>query len=62
MIDEAGKVYRSAAISEDITDRKHAEEELRLAKERLEKQMDAIQQLQSNLTGYTGNLSTTAVT
>jgi two-component system cell cycle response regulator len=46
---EQGKVYRTAAIVEDITERKHAEEELKLANQRLEAQMDEIQVLQSSL-------------
>jgi len=46
---EAGEIYRTAAITEDITERKHTEEELKLANERLEAQMDEIQILQSSL-------------
>jgi diguanylate cyclase (GGDEF)-like protein/PAS domain S-box-containing protein len=49
VMNEAGEIYRTAAIAEDITDRKHAEEELKLANERLEAQMDEIQRLQSSL-------------
>ncbi len=49
VMDEAGEIYRTAAITEDITDRKHAEEELKRANELLEAQMDEIQRLQSSL-------------
>ena len=49
VLNEAGEIYRTAAINEDITERKHAEEELKLANERLETQMDEIQRLQSSL-------------
>ncbi len=46
---EAGDIYRVAAIVEDITERKQTEEELKRAYERLEAQMDEIQLLQSSL-------------
>ncbi|MDR3575672.1 MAG: diguanylate cyclase [Anaerolineaceae bacterium] len=49
VLNEAGEIYRSAVIAEDITERKHAEEELKLANVRLENQMDEIQRLQSSL-------------
>jgi diguanylate cyclase (GGDEF)-like protein/PAS domain S-box-containing protein len=44
-----GEIYRTANITEDITDRKRTEEELHLANEKLMAQMKEIQLLQSNL-------------
>jgi diguanylate cyclase (GGDEF)-like protein/PAS domain S-box-containing protein len=49
VMNEAGEIYRTAVIAEDITDRKHTEEELKLVNGRLEAQMDEIQRLQSDL-------------
>lgn len=46
---EAGEVYRTAAIVEDITERKVTEEELKQAHEKLVTQMGEIQLLQANL-------------
>jgi len=46
---EAGEIYRTAAIVEDITERKQTEAELKLANEKLIVQMHEIQSLQSNL-------------
>jgi diguanylate cyclase (GGDEF)-like protein/PAS domain S-box-containing protein len=46
---ELGEVYRTAAIVEDITERKQTEEALKLANEKLIAQMQEIQLLQSNL-------------
>lgn len=49
VMNEAGEVYRTAVIAEDITDRKQTEEKLKLANEKLMEQMREIQLLQSNL-------------
>ncbi len=46
---EAGEIYRSAAIVEDITARKQAEEDLRIAYEKMQKQMEEIQALHTIL-------------
>jgi diguanylate cyclase (GGDEF)-like protein/PAS domain S-box-containing protein len=46
---KAGEVYRTAAIVEDITERKQTEEELKLAHAELISQMQEIQLLQENL-------------
>ncbi|MCS7289443.1 MAG: PAS domain S-box protein [Roseiflexus sp.] len=46
---ETGSVYRIAAISEDVTERKHAEEELRTAMTALEAQYLAADRAQSEL-------------
>ncbi|GEM_PF-1309724 len=52
--DAAGKAYRSAGISEDITDRKHMEEQLRQHNEELEelvrKRAEKIQELERQRT------------
>jgi diguanylate cyclase (GGDEF)-like protein/PAS domain S-box-containing protein len=46
---EAGEVYRTANIVEDITERKQTEEDLKQANEKLLKQMEEIQLLQADL-------------
>ncbi len=46
---ETGEIYRSAAILEDITARKQAEEDLRIAYEKMQKQMEEIQALHTIL-------------
>ena len=46
---ETGEIYRSAAILEDITARKQADEDLRIAYEKMQKQMEEIQALHTIL-------------
>lgn len=46
---EAGEIYRIASIVEDITERKLVEEELRIAYDKLQKQVEEIQSLHTIL-------------
>ncbi|MDO8933656.1 MAG: diguanylate cyclase [Rhodocyclaceae bacterium] len=49
VVDTDAKIHRIAVFSEDITERKHAEDQLRAANERLQAQIDEIQRLQAAL-------------